>query len=165
MVRGLQREGHLASGARWRRSGSHHEDAGAICEVVPGWAFDRVRLRRKSLAGDGRRQTRASADELRRQARLSRTGSGNRRALRLLFLARGHFRHLGDGRRQPRQTIRRQATLSSSKPMLVFERHYLPTAGAIPMYGVAPEGRRFLMMEDPEQDTPVTRLNLVLSLS
>ncbi|HMF96130.1 MAG TPA: hypothetical protein VKE96_17625 [Vicinamibacterales bacterium] len=40
--------------------------------------------------------------------------------------------------------------------MLVFERHYLPTAGTIPMYDASPDGRRFLMVEATEQETPVT---------
>jgi hypothetical protein len=31
------------------------------------------------------------------------------------------------------------------------------------MHDVSPDGRRFLMVEDTEQDTPVTHINLVLN--
>jgi serine/threonine-protein kinase len=56
-----------------------------------------------------------------------------------------------------------QPTFSASKPTLVFERHYLWASGTIPMYDVSPDGRRFLMVEDTDQDTPVTHINVVLN--
>jgi serine/threonine-protein kinase len=56
--------------------------------------------------------------------------------------------------------IATQPSFAASKPRMLFEGPYVPTAATIPNYDVSPDGQRFLMLKPIEQ---ATQINVVLN--
>jgi serine/threonine-protein kinase len=56
-----------------------------------------------------------------------------------------------------------QPALTAGRPRLLFEGPYLLSAGNLPAYDVSPDGQRFLMVVESEQEEPPTQINLVLN--
>jgi len=57
-----------------------------------------------------------------------------------------------------------QPTFSAGRPRMLFDAgQYLPTPVTFPNYDISPDGRRFLMLKDPEQEAPPTEINVVLN--
>jgi Tol biopolymer transport system component len=55
-------------------------------------------------------------------------------------------------------------TFTASKPLLLFEGHFLPTPATSPNFDVSRDGKRFLMVEaaEPEEQSP-TQINVVFN--
>jgi serine/threonine-protein kinase len=67
------------------------------------------------------------------------------------------------GERMMAVDIATQPAFSAGRPRLLFEGPYLLSAGNLPAYDVARDGRRFLMVEESQQEQPPTQINVVLN--
>jgi serine/threonine-protein kinase len=59
--------------------------------------------------------------------------------------------------------ISTQSGFSAGKPRVLFQGPYEPSPGSNPNYDVSPDGKRFLMLKQVEQDQPATQINVVLN--
>jgi eukaryotic-like serine/threonine-protein kinase len=59
--------------------------------------------------------------------------------------------------------IAAQSGFTASKPRVLFEGRYEPTAATSPNFGVSPDGQRFLMLKPSEQEAAPTQINVVLN--
>ena len=59
--------------------------------------------------------------------------------------------------------ITTQASVSAGKPRMLFEGPYVPTGVTHPNYDISPDGQRFLMIKQSEQESAPTQVNVVLN--
>jgi Tol biopolymer transport system component len=65
------------------------------------------------------------------------------------------------GNRMIAVDVAMQTVFSASKPRMLFEGPYLPSAGNSPDYDVSPDGQRFLMVKAPEREQISSQIAIV----
>jgi hypothetical protein len=58
-----------------------------------------------------------------------------------------------------------QPDFSVGKPQMLFERVYATDPVGVPNYDVSPDGQRFLMIKDIEDDAPARQINVILNFT
>ena len=75
----------------------------------------------------------------------------------------GHELFYRDGDKMMAAEITTQPSFSAGHSHILFEARYVPAANFFPNYDVSPDGQRFLMVKEGEQEQAATQINVVLN--